>query len=319
MKSSRALLAATLTAVAVGATPLPEAQAGVALFTGEWRSERPYQSGMVVTYHGVTYLCLVGNRHVVPNSSTTDWAALSANAPTGPTGSPGPVGPPGIAGPPGLSGGAGARGLTGPRGPTGPAGPVGPPGPAGAAGPRGPFGNAGPAGTQGPTGQSGPAGPPGPAGMPGPEGTSAPGHKLVLLDAKGKFVAVSNVGYFLKVNGTVVGARFTRSGFIQTPVTQLSFLHSTTDCSGPRYSQMLVNEFVSGLMVWGTTGYYASPTLTDFVVFSAEQFAPGDDPAKRASKCLSFPQGISLENTGPLQTIDIRSLGFTPPLALHFQ
>lgn len=68
---------------------------------------------------------------------------------------------------------------------------------------------------------------------------------MVLLDANGKFVAASNTGYFLVVNGVQVSAAFTPGGFARADVTQIF----------------------------------------------------GD----------------------PLQTINVNTLGLTPPFALHFQ
>ena len=51
---------------------------------------------------------------------------------------------------------------------------------------------------------------------------------------------------------------------------------------------------------------------------SVEQFSPGEDTAKQAGDCLLFPDGIQQEAT-PLQSIDLDTLGFTPPFALRCQ
>jgi len=319
MKRPHTLLAAAMAAVVISAAPLGTAAAQVALFTGEWQPDRTYHDGMVVTYRGVSYLSLHRNQHVIPGSNPTDWAALSAAAPIGPTGGAGPAGLPGVAGPPGPAGPAGPLGPTGPAGATGSAGAGGPTGPAGPAGARGPVGSAGPPGAQGPAGPAGLAGPPGPQGPQGPKGTAAPGHKLVLLDAKGKFVAVSNTGYFLVVNGVQVGADLTPSGFAQSDVRNISFLHTSIDCSGQRYWDNFLYGFVAKFLVFGKTGYYSTPSIPNMIIFSAEQFSPGDDPSRPASRCVSFPQGLTWYLAGPLQTVDVTKLGLTPPFALHFQ
>ena len=319
MKKSQTFLASAIAAAVIGSAPLDTAAAQVALYTGAWQPTRTYNEGMVVTYHGVSYLCLERNRDVAPGSNPTDWAALSAAAPAGSAGSAGPAGSPGIAGPPGPTGPAGPRGATGLAGPRGPAGATGPTGPAGSAGPPGPVGVAGSPGTQGPAGLAGPAGPPGPQGIQGPPGTAAPGHKLVLLDANGKFVAVFDTGYLLIVNGVQVDAQFTPNGFEQADITQMFMLHTSIDCSGQRYwSNSTVLMGFLDFRVFNNIGYYSNPTV-QINAMSVEQFAPGDDPSKPASHCLVFPQGIGLGTAGPLLTIDVNTLGLTPPFALHFQ
>jgi Protein of unknown function (DUF1566)/Collagen triple helix repeat (20 copies) len=111
-----------------------------------------------VTFNGASYICLVENRHVQPNTNTGDWALLDAPGATGATG------PQGAQGPTGAVGAAGPQGNAGAQGPIGPAGPAGPAGAAGAAGAAGPQGAAGTQGPQGNAGAQGSAGPQGPAG-----------------------------------------------------------------------------------------------------------------------------------------------------------
>ena len=319
MEKSQTLLATAITAAILSGAPLGMATAQIALFTGEWQPTRTYHEGMVVTHHGVSYLSLEKSHDVTPGSNPTDWAALSAAAPPGPAGNAGPAGAPGIAGPPGPTGPAGPRGATGPAGPRGPTGAAGPTGPAGSAGPPGPAGVAGSPGSQGPTGPAGPAGPPGPQGLQGPKGTAAPGHKLVLLDANGKFVAAFHTGYVLIVNGVQVNAQFTPSGFAQADITQMFMYHTSTDCSGPRYwGNFTEAQGFLDFRVFNNIGYYSNPTI-EINAHSVEQFAPGDDPSKPASHCLGFPQGLGQGLAGPLLTTNVDTLGLTPPFALHFQ
>lgn len=316
--------AVTAVAALLGMNPLPAARAQVAVFTGDWQPGYRYESGMVVTFHGVSYLALARNRDVAPNTNTNDWAALSAAAPSGAAGSAGPAGPAGIAGPAGAVGPVGPAGLPGPQGPKGPTGATGAAGPAGPAGAAGPTGLAGAPGSAGAAGPRGPAGAAGPQGLPGPKGSSAPGHKLVLLDANGKFVAVPSFGfynYYMLLNGHIVNADFVPSGFAQVNITQLFFVHTTGDCTGQRYWS--TGGGTSGLpvqtmSVYGTTGYTQGLPLQTIVINSVEQFAPGDDPSKQASGCILL-NGYSPAPYGPLATLDINSLGFTPPFSMHFQ
>jgi Collagen triple helix repeat (20 copies) len=290
-----------------------------AIFAGEWQPNETYESGTVVTYEGVSYLSLSKSRRIAPNTNTHDWAALSAAGATGPVGAAGSAGPPGPPGVAGVAGPAGPRGLDGAPGPTGPAGAVGAVGTPGPAGAPGTPGAGGPVGQVGPTGSQGPAGAAGPPGLQGSPGQSSPGHKLVLVDGTGKFVGVRNTyGTYMELTGVVVVATLDSNGFEQSDITQIFFLHTTADCSGARYWNSTVSEFASYLQVAGTTGYYGAASGPNIDMHSVEQFSLGEDTSKPAGNCLLFPDGIQQEAT-PLQSIDLTTLGFTPPFALRFQ
>src|SRR4051794_2922517 len=73
-------------------------------FAGNWVSTETYRAGIVVRYHGQTYLSLRRSRYVPPSTNTSDWAVLDSR------GARGPVGPQGVAGPPGPAGPQGAMG-----------------------------------------------------------------------------------------------------------------------------------------------------------------------------------------------------------------
>lgn len=142
----------------------------VSLFRGAWVSTATYYPGTVVTANGASYICLVRNTGVAPNTNTGDWSILDAPGATGPQGPAGARGPQGPAGAAGAQGAAGTPGPQGPAGPVGATGPAGPPGAAGATGTQGPAGAMGPAGAQGPAGPQGSAGAPGSPGSAGPPG-----------------------------------------------------------------------------------------------------------------------------------------------------
>jgi hypothetical protein len=122
-------------------------------FRGAWASSASYLPGTVVTRTSASYICLVQNKNVAPETNTTDWAILDAPGAKGATGATGPIGPEGPMGPQGPKGATGAQGATGATGPKGSTGAQG------AAGPQGPQGATGAAGPQGPQGATGPAGP----------------------------------------------------------------------------------------------------------------------------------------------------------------
>jgi hypothetical protein len=96
---------------ATGATGAPGIN-----YRGAWSSSSAYTINDAVSYNGSSYIALVSNFNVSPNSDPTVWAVLAQQGATGATGATGP---------------AGATGATGATGPAGPAGPTGPAGPSG--------------------------------------------------------------------------------------------------------------------------------------------------------------------------------------------
>ena len=98
-------------------------------FGGAWVSTTTYKPGDVATFHGASYICLVRNTGVEPDTNTAHWAIFEAPGATGPTGPQGPPGPTGATGATraqGPQGQAGLMGAPGPAGPTAAAGPAGP-------------------------------------------------------------------------------------------------------------------------------------------------------------------------------------------------
>jgi len=147
-----AILLAALLSATVSAPASAAVNVDITDFRGAWASTISYAPGAVVTYNGASYICLVGNTGLTPNTNTAHWGLLDA---------------------PGLQG---ATGPQGPQGVAGPAGPKGPEGPAGATGAQGPQGIPGPqgaTGAKGATGAQGAIGPTGPSGAAGPSGSAA--------------------------------------------------------------------------------------------------------------------------------------------------
>ena len=142
-------------------------------FDGAWVPSATYKPGDVATFQGASYICLVRNTGVAPNTNTADWAIMAAQGATGPTGPQGPAGPTGAAGATGATGSQGPQGPVGPMGAPGLAGPTGATGPAGPTGPAGAAGATGPTGATGPVGATGATGPQGPQGAVGPQGPAA--------------------------------------------------------------------------------------------------------------------------------------------------
>jgi hypothetical protein len=105
---SAMLISAFLT-VAVSASAATTSVA-ITNFRAAWFSTATCEPGAVVTVDGTSYICLVKNTNVQPNTNTGDWSIMDAQGATGATG------------PAGSTGAAGATGAQGPQGMTGPPG-----------------------------------------------------------------------------------------------------------------------------------------------------------------------------------------------------
>jgi hypothetical protein len=219
----------------------PVAAAGVEFndFRGAWVSTATYGPGAVVTFNGASYICLVGNTGVAPNTNTGVWAIMDA---------------PGAAGAQGPAGPQGAAGATGATGPAGPVGSVGPPGRLGPAGPTGATGAPGPVGSVGPPGRLGPAGP---TGATGPQGAQGP-------------PGLSSVAGMACPNGntTLTSGRYIDCGdgtLIDT-TTQLMW-EKAVSCGGQNYRNPLCveNGYSWSGASYGTTNINDGTLYTDFL------------------------------------------------------
>jgi len=183
--------------------------------------------------------------------------------------------------------------MPGPQGPMGPAGPMGPPGPqgpqglqgvkgdTGSVGPQGPQGAQGPKGDAGPAGPTGPQGPQGPAGDAGPAGEGA----LFVVDAAGSPVGTAVDPYSGAIarkigDDWVLFQVLPSAGFQPYPI---NFFHTTADCSGPRYIQIVNGQgFTFNALVRGSSVFYTKtvdPNLMQSVaIHSAEIVGVGQNP-----------------------------------------
>jgi hypothetical protein len=275
-------------------------------FAGNWISTETYRPGIVVRYHGQTYLSLRRSRYVPPSGNTTDWAVLDSQ------GARGPAGPPGVAGPRGLAGPQGAAGPAGPKGLSGPPGVVGMPGASGPKGPQGPMGPPGPTGPAGAAGAPGIAGPRGPSGPVGPQGSPGITGIVTVRDANSVFVAVPVNGHFLR---EISGQPFIiwsiiPAGLGPTNPETFQFFHLAANCTDPRL--IYGNDT---LYIFGNTGYYTL-TTTNEVPLSVESFTTGQD-VTQPGKCFNINPGPY--PLGPVSTVDISSWGLIPPFSWHLE
>jgi hypothetical protein len=290
-------------------------------FGGAWRGSATYKTGTVVVYEGSSYLCLVGNSGVVPNTNTGDWALLVAAGAKGPPGATGPVGPEGVAGPQGAEGPAGPRGVPGPPGARGAAGPKGA---TGAQGPAGPAGLRGVAGLPGPRGMAGPAGPAGAAGSQGPAGPAGmteAGDVPVIVDSTGKFIAAAVYMDYMQIGSDFVEIfplaypeQPDVTGFDSLDVSGFSFYHVQADCAGPRLL-LSYDPFFGTLLVYNNIGYYPGGPLIPQNVQSVENFLPGEDITQPSAHCSTqnVPPLSPLAVYGTVKTVNMSSFGFVPP------
>ena len=307
----------SLSAVARNSVAL-NSVSGVKVFMGAWDAGEVYERGNVVTYLGASYICLQRSRSQTPDSDTRRWAALNAVGAPGKAGAAGPAGPRGEAGPAGATGPQVPRGFSGASGPVGAAGARGAQGAPGLAGPRGMAGLRGPNGPQGPAGAAGPmgiAGPPGPA---GPLGTTPEGHRLVILDANSKFVALVSVAANLfNLDGRVTDARLNRDGFVPNQ-SDIFIYHESHDCSGPRLWPSSDSGFVVPLFIVGHEFWYTqNPTL--HTMHSFEFYRATDDTNGPPRQCAeeTGSEGPVVILAGPLLKRDVSTLGLTPPFSMR--
>jgi hypothetical protein len=288
-------------------------------FAGAWLPRVTYRPGTVVTYRGSSYLSLVKNEGVAPNTNTGDWALLDSPGPAGPAGPPGSAGPPGVAGPAGAAGPAGPAGLTGPPGPAGAVGPRGPAGSAGSIGLVGPRGASGPIGARGMIGPRGPVGPTGPQGPQGPTGRSEAGDVPVIVDATGRFVAYAGALPVMQIGSDFVRPNFgLPTGFSPWSAANFVFFHTQANCAGPRL-MFSFDALQPDMLSIDNTGYYPAGPLTHQNVVSQENFLDGEDISKPSTHCGAANPPNATVLYGTLKTIDLNSLGFVPPFSLQLE
>jgi hypothetical protein len=289
-------------------------------FAGAWLPRVRYGRGTVVTYHGSSYLSLVKNEGVAPNTNTGDWALLDSPGPAGPAGPTGSAGPQGVTGPAGAAGPTGPAGAAGAPGPAGAAGPKGPAGAAGPTGPVGPMGSPGPAGARGAAGARGPAGPVGPQGPQGPAGRSEAGDVPVIVDGTGRFVANNGA----EVPIMQIGSDFTSpifgppTGFSPYTASGFHFYHTQANCAGARL-MVGFEPFYGTLLSINNTGYYPTSPLTAQAVVSEEDFLDGEDITKPSVHCGSPTDLPVPAYFGAVKTVDLNSLGFVPPFSYQLK
>jgi hypothetical protein len=319
--SLSAMLVSAFLTVIVSAPATAATSVAFTNFRGAWVSSGTYNPGAVVTFNGASYICLVRNTNVQPNTPTGDWTIMDApgaSGATGPAGAQGPAGPTGAQGP---------QGATGPQGAMGPPGPAGATGAAGAQGPAGSQGPTGPQGAQGPTGSQGPSGPTGPQGATGPQGPASAGGVLV-VDSNGSTVGklVTFAGHtplsaLMNIQGHSVllgidEALNSATGFVVVDVSNQYFVHVASDCSDARLRDTYLG--VETLLVPSSTAaqtlYYVNSALTLQAISGVETFTTGQDP-NLPGTCAATTFGSVF--VGTVASLDITTLGFVPPFHLQ--
>jgi hypothetical protein len=291
-----------------------DARVPIQNFRGTWTETAHYSRGSVVSFQGASYIALVENSRVEPDTHTGDWAVLAA---AGAPGAAGPPGPAGATGPEGAAGAAGPAGAPGAVGPPGATGPAGPRGATGAAGPRGAAGLAGPPGPAGAAGAQGASGARGPTGAAGPPGETPLKGVLDYVDSSGTVMGPDVGGrLYLGINGLVVQTinQIATSGFVPYDTSLFTWDYLSADCSGPKY--LPTDYFTSQLWVFGNTGYYAATAGTLMPVSSFEEFPTGAD-ITQPGQCISGGASPVSSPIGLMRTIDMSTFGFVPPFSVQ--
>ena len=214
----------------------------------------------------------------------------------------------------------GAVGPQGPAGPQGSAGPAGPQGPAGPAGAKGATGPAGPTGSAGPQGPAGTNGVTGPAGTTGPQGPPGLGGVRV-VDSQGQDMGsfYPPEGFLRQVGPFLFEIGVTPNGFDRPilPGTTVTLYHTSSDCSGPRYFGDIPSggRFVRGSYTIGTQLIYAADPIQQLIINSYESVPVPIDP-NQPGTCSRTNPGTG--TYGLVTTVDLSTLGLTPPFHLVF-
>lgn len=203
-------------------------------------------------------------------------------------------------------------GLTGSAGPQGSEGQQGPQGPAGARGADGAAGQQGPQGSQGAQGPQGPQGPAGPA-----------GQGMTVVDANGAPVGALLDGYQGGVTRQVGPDRvYFQATAAGMPVPSVQFLHTSLDCSGPRY---LPNQNGAGLLFYAQVNgsQLVYTRLVDpghnvaLVAKSLEVMDPGQDLTAPGT-CYPQPESESQQSLGAAVIANDPSMGaLVPPFRIQ--
>jgi hypothetical protein len=133
----------------------------------------------------------------------------------------------------------------------------------------------------------------------------------------GPYAALQNIGdlvYFV-YNGTTLAMTFTVQQGVETiPATNVSFQHTSSDCSGTRYFTHYGETVVpiaiatdTGALIYAEAGTYANTSFS-----SSESFPAGANVALPGT-CTLQPGG-SAGYLAPVHLGDAASLNIAPPL-----
>ena len=95
-----------------------------------------------------------------------------------------------------------------------------------------------------------------------------------------------------------------------------SFVHTTSDCSGPRYYYEDESQLYRGASITGAQLFYAADPRQPKQFSSGERIIPPADP-NQPGICSTFSSPLTLF-AGLATAIDLSTLGLFPPFSLEF-
>jgi len=139
-----------------------------------------------------------------------------------------------------------------------------------------------------------------------------------VVDSMGQVVGlVTPFGVLRRVNGLTLPLSVTPRGFFgsqQGEAGGMQFIHTSDDCSGPRYLDI---GFVRGAYTFGSRLYYAADPTQQIIQRSLEALdvLPGGDPSQPG---FCHPRAPTARIGGPVSVLDLSTLRLEPPFHLEF-
>ena len=139
-----------------------------------------------------------------------------------------------------------------------------------------------------------------------------------VVDSMGQVVGlVTPFGVLRRVNGLNLPLSVTPRGFFgsqQGEAGGMQFIHTSDDCSGPRYLDI---GFVRGAYTFGSRLYYAADPTQQIIQRSLEALdvLPGGDPSQPG---FCHPRAPTARIGGPVSVLDLSTLRLEPPFHLEF-
>jgi hypothetical protein len=153
------------------------------------------------------------------------------------------------------------------------------------------------------------------------------GSLLAITDSTGKLVGKTFAGALVKIGNDWFGAQFATNGFRTTSPPSIPFVHTTTDCTGPRYLDAIDPAFgdfiIASLRALSNEVAVFPTTPRQTVTYQSLEIVSltgaGVSDLSQPGLCLGPNDGIFPEPryVGQISTVTLTDLGLTPPFHLE--